>query len=175
MTADQKQLARREYGYGQDAFERGNYRNAVEHFEKAVALARPATILGGEIQTWLVNAYAAAGRQQDAIALCEKLSRHPDPETKKQGKSLLYILKAPRLSTRREWMSEIPDLGAIADQGSDNSGAYVQAQPRKRKPPKKTPVEEPIDLSQVNTQDNGFVWVALIAVVLVLCGLAWWA
>lgn len=175
MTAEQKQLARREYGYGQDAFERGNYRNAVEHFEKAVALASPRTILGGEIQTWLVNAYAAAGRQKDAIALCEKLSRHPDTETKKKGKSLLYILKAPRLSTRREWISEIPDLGAIADTGADNSGLYARPQTKKKPKPKPADDLEPIDWSQINTKDNGFVWVALVGIVLVIAGLAWLA
>ncbi|PSN19063.1 hypothetical protein C7271_09255 [filamentous cyanobacterium CCP5] len=175
MTAEQKQLARREYGYGQDAFERGNYRNAVEHFEKAVALVKPTTILGGKVQTWLVEAYAAAGRRKEAIALCEKLSRHPDPETKKKGKSLLYILNAPRLSTRREWMSEIPDLAAISDKGGDNSGLYSRAPKGKRSPKQDLDDLEPIDWSQINTEENSFVWVALAGIALVMIGLAWLA
>ncbi|MGA9380278.1 MAG: hypothetical protein WBV73_16055, partial [Phormidium sp.] len=33
---------------------------------------------------------------------------------------------------------------------------------------------EPVDLSQVNTKDNRFIWVALIAIVLILSGLVWW-
>jgi hypothetical protein len=35
------------------------------------------------------------------------------------------------------------------------------------------PEPEPIDPSQINTRDNGFLWVALAGVVLVLGGL-WW-
>lgn len=173
MTAEQKQLAQREYALGQQAFERGNYREAVAHFEKGVALAHAMTPLGGEIQTWLANAYSAVGRSQDAIALCEKISRHPDIETRKQGKRLLYILKAPKLQMRQEWNTQIPDLAAIADAGEDNSG-YSYRKPTNRKPKKTEPdFDQPIDWSQINTKDNAFLWVALVGIALVLAGLAW--
>ena len=33
--------------------------------------------------------------------------------------------------------------------------------------------EEPIDLSQVNTQDNQFIWVALGVIFLIIGGLIW--
>jgi TPR repeat protein len=62
MSVDLQAQARTAYAYGQEAFERGNYRESVEYFEQAVDLARAATPLGGEIQTWLVNAYNAVGR-----------------------------------------------------------------------------------------------------------------
>ena len=174
MTADQKQLAKQAYALGQQYFERGSYREAVACFEKAVALAHAMTPLGGEIQTWLANAYSAVGRSEEAIALCEKISRHPDCDTRKQGKRLLYILKAPKLQMRPEWNTQIPDLAAIAEAGEDNSG-YSYPKPAKRKKPKQSEpdFDQPIDWSQINTQDNAFLWVALVGVALVLAGVAW--
>jgi|LakMenE18May11ns_1017448.scaffolds.fasta_scaffold9924313_5 lipopolysaccharide biosynthesis regulator YciM len=66
MTADPMTAARLEYARGQEAFERGEYRQAVSYLAEAVQLAQAATPLGGEIQTWLVNAYSAVGHQQEA-------------------------------------------------------------------------------------------------------------
>jgi tetratricopeptide (TPR) repeat protein len=172
MSADSKEQARIAYANGQDAFERGNYREAVDYFEKAVGLAKAATPLGGEIQTWLVNAYSAVGRTADAIALCETLVRHPDIEVRKQAKNVLYILKAPQLKRPGNWMTQIPDLGEIAEGNPQIiSGAASTVSPKA--PPRKRaePEPEPIDPSQVNHQDNGFLWVALVAIALVLGGL----
>jgi tetratricopeptide (TPR) repeat protein len=171
MTAESIDLARAEYAYGQNAFERGRYREAIEHFEKAVEIARPTTPLGGQAQIWLVNAYSAVDRQPDAIALCDSLTRHPHYETRKQAKDLLYILQAPSLQKREDWITKIPDLGELAE-GSSNAGAStypIQPAPRKRK----VQDEEPVDLSQVNTRDNLFLWIALGAIALILGGLAW--
>lgn len=168
---DEREMASRFlYVEGCAAFERGDYRQSVDKFEKAVALARPVTSLGGEIQTWLVNAYAATERTPEAISLCEKLSHHPDWDTREQGKRLLYILQAPKLKSRPEWLSQIPDLGNLSDQGSGGFQARTSA-PRRRSQPRPEP--EPLDLSQVNTQDNRFLWVALGGAGLVIAGLLW--
>ena len=176
MTADPQATARLQYARGQDAFERGEYRQAVSHLEEAVQLAQATTPLGGEIQTWLVNAYSAVGRQQEAEALCEALSRHPDLEVRKQGKNLLYILRAPRLQRPASWMTQIPDLGAIDSRQSSFSGgsrhALPATLPRSALP---APEPEPLDPSLINRRDNGFLWVALAALVLVLAGLTWFS
>lgn len=172
MTAEHIDLAKQAYARGQIAFERGSYRESIEALEKAAALAKAATPLGGEIQIWLVNAYAAAERQADALALCEVLNRHPSYEVRKQAKNLLYILKAPRLKLKAEWKSQIPDLADIAE-GETKPGSYTAPS---KKPPRRKPEvvdDTPIDWSQINTRDNAFVWVALVGVVLVLLGL-WW-
>lgn len=174
MTDDTRDRAKTHYAQGQAAFERGSYREAVEHFEAAVTLAKAATPLGGEIQTWLVNAYSAVGKQQQAVALCQALARHPDLDTRKQGKNLLYILQAPQLQRPTNWMTEIPDLDAISEGGGKNLGtsAYGTATTSKlRSRPK--PEDPPIDPSLINTKDNGFLWVALVGVALVLGGLLW--
>ncbi len=160
----------REYQAGIVAFERGQYSSAVQHLEKASALVNRNSRTGGEVQIWLVTAYEAAGQISEAIALCEQLKRHPNLETSKQARQLLYILQAPQLKRPTEWLTQIPDLGTLPDNESQtrlgNVTANSSAKPQQRLP-------EPIDLTQVNTQDNRFIWVALIAIGLILAGLFW--
>lgn len=176
MTQDQLEQAKLDYRAGQAAFERGRYRESIECFEKAARQVDGPSRLGGEIQIWLVTAYQASGQQDEAIALCKKVSHHPDYETAKQGKRLLYILEAPKLKTRPEWITQIPDLAAIEDD-SDSTLAkrYAAQRPRQERSPRSfAPAEpQPIDLSQVNTKDNRFVWVALVGILLTLGSLLW--
>ncbi|NMF82122.1 tetratricopeptide repeat protein [Nodosilinea sp. P-1105] len=170
MTENPRELARTQYLQGQEAFDRGRYRTAIACFETAMTLVNPTTSLGGDIQIWLVNAYSAVGRQPDAIALCQTLTQHPDLEVRKQAKNLLYILQAPQLKRPSNWMSQIPDLGAGAE-AADRKAYVVAAKTTPRKRPQPEP--EPLDPSQINSKDNGFLWVALGAVALILGGLFW--
>ena len=158
-----------EMAAGQQAFERGRYGRAIAHFQLALVLSNPIGARGGEIQLWLVNAYIAAGERDAGLALCRKLVQHPDLETQRQSRRLLYILEAPELELRPEWVTQIPDL---SDLDEDAAGPYRQKprKPRRRKP---KPEPEPLDLSQVNTADNQFVWIALIGILLTLGGLVW--
>ena len=172
MTDDTRDRAKTYFAQGQAAFERGSYREAVECFEEAVTLAKAATPLGGEIQTWLVNAYSAVGKQQEAVALCQALARHPDLDTRKQGKNLLYILQAPQLQRPTNWMTQIPDLDDLSADGAKSLGGAGYSTATKSTP--RTKLEEPpIDPSEINRQDNGFLWAALVGVALVLGGLVW--
>ncbi|WP_008317869.1 tetratricopeptide repeat protein [Leptolyngbya sp. PCC 6406] len=163
------------YGMGQDAFERGNYREAVAEFEQAVKLANPNGALGGEISLWLVNAYAAANQQEKAVALCKVLTRHPDLDTRQQGKRLLYILNAPRLKLKEEWQTRIPDLSDLAEDRDRTLNLSQYAPPTRSQPRRPEVGMEPEDLSQINTRDNGFLWLALTAIALLIGGLSWWA
>ena len=159
-----------QYQAGKKAFERGEYRQSVQYLEAAKELIPNSSRLGGEAQIWLVTAYQAASKDKEAIALCQELATHPHPEIRQQSQRLLYIIKAPQLKRPKEWMSEIPDLADTAD----GKPKYVTA---KSKPnnssstSNKTP--EPVDLSQVNTQDNQFIWVALVLTLLTFAGLFW--
>ncbi len=171
MSSETLEIVKAEYQAGKAAFERGQYRQSVQHLEKASALVARNSRFGGEVQVWLVTAYEATGQTQEAIALCEQLKRHPDPETSKQGRRLLYILQAPQLKRPAEWLTQIPDLGAVADNEAQTrlgSGTTSQRSPQQQLP-------EPVDLSQVNTRDNRFIWVALITIGLTLAGLVWWS
>jgi len=168
-NAEKKAQAEAEMATGQALFERGRYKGAIAHFKTALSLSNPVGSKGGEIQTWLVNAYIASGEEEAGKALCRKLILHPDLDTKQISKRMLYILEAPELEMRPEWVTKIPDLANMDD---DTKVRYAQ-RPKKKRRRKPKPEPEPIDLSQVNTADNQFVWIALVGIVLTLGGL-WW-
>jgi tetratricopeptide (TPR) repeat protein len=167
VVSDKQELFQSEYQQGKYAFERGQYRLGVQHLEKACQLVAPNSRLGGEAQMWLVTAYQAANQLQEAISLCKQLTQHPNLEIRKQSKRLLYIIEAPKLQRPREWMTEIPDLS----KASESNGQYLRGSGTVKK--NVSPVIEPIDLSQVNTKDNKFIWVALILILLLLGGAIW--
>lgn len=172
MSGETLEVVKEQYQAGKAAFERGQYRQSVECLQKASALVDRNSRFGGEVQIWLVTAYEAADRTQEAIALCKQLDSHPSYDIRQQSRRLLYILEAPQLNRRPEWLTQIPDLGAIADNESKtslgNAAASGKSSSRSVSPP------EPVDLSQVNTKDNRFIWVALIGVLLILGSLVWW-
>jgi hypothetical protein len=175
VSSENKEQFRIEYQAGKAAFERGDYRTSVQRLEAASTFVNRTSSLGGEAQMWLVTAYEAAGLRSEAIALCKQLTRHPDPETSKQGKRLLYILEAPQLKRPEEWMTKIPDLGAIAESDpKDRRGSTAAVIPSNRSRQERLE-PEPIDPSQINTKDNQFIWVALIAIALTVGGLIWFS
>lgn len=174
MTAEPAEIAKTEYQAGQLAFERGNYRQSVQHLEKASALVERNSMLGGEVQIWLVTAYEAMGQRSDAINLCRQLTHHPDVQTRKQGRRLLTILEAPQLRTRPEWVTQIPELGNLSDSSGPVRRGAGSFSPSTAAPPEPRKFElEPADLSQVQTSDNRFTWFALVAMLLVLGGILW--
>jgi hypothetical protein len=168
-------LIRQAYQQGKMAFEQGAYRQAVEQLAQASALLQGSDIagsrLGGEVQIWLVTAYDAADQRPEALSLCRQLTRHPHLDTRKQSRRLLYILEAPQLKRPAEWLTQIPDLSAVTDTDPKARKASSRAIPNQVKKPKPPP--PPVDLSQVETRDNQFVWVALIAVG-VLLAISFW-
>ena len=148
-----------DYLAGQAAFERGDYRQAVQLLETALTTIESRSAIGGEIQMWLVTAYEASGNLPAAIDLCVKLNAHPHLETRQKSKRILYILQAPTLVRREEWITKIPDLKELEGyNGSSGSAAprSSRSMPRRRRPP------PPIDPSEINTSDNGFIPVMLV-------------
>jgi len=172
-SSEQLNQARQNYQAGRAAFERGRYRESVERLQEATVQAGPNTPLGGQAQIWLVTAYEALEQRAEAIALCESITQHPHYETRKEANRLLYILKAPRLKTRPEWLTQIPELSDLEEGDRAAQSAYASRAPKKTAPPKPTFPKEPVDLSQVDTRDNGFVWVVLVAILVVVGGLFW--
>jgi len=170
-SAEKRKQADVAIASGQALFERGRYKKAIAEFKTALTLSNPMGARGGEIQMWLVNAYIASGNEEEGLALCRKLIVHPDLDTKQQSKRMLYILEAPELEMRPEWVTKIPELTDFDD---DTKIRYAQ-RPKKKRRRKVEPEPEPIDLSQVNTADNQFVWIALIGIVLTLGGLIWFS
>ncbi len=174
VSTEDLETVQAQFQLGKSAFERGLYRNSVEYLEAAASLVDLTSHLGGEVQIWLVTAYEAFGKTPEAIALCEHLTRHPDYKIRKQGRRLLVILNAPRLRSRPEWVTQIPDLTGIATADDDSSKPYAPpSRPRAQPKPAPKAEPEPIDLSQVNTRDNQFVLITLGAIALMVAGLIW--
>jgi tetratricopeptide (TPR) repeat protein len=157
------------YLLGKAAFESGNYRQAVGYLEAAVAEISPKSKLGGEVQLWLVTAYEASGGLDAAIDLCTKLTTHPQLTTRQESKRVLYILQAPELTRRDEWVIKIPDLQDIEENlNSKGSGAQRKSRPV---PVRKMPPPPPIDPSKIETKDNGFIQIMLGAALLAVVSL----
>ena len=170
MVSDNREKFRIQYQAGKEAFERGQYRKSIQYLEAARELTARSSRLGGEAQMWLVTAYQAAGKDKEAVNLASELATHPHPEISQQAKRLLYIIQAPELKRPKEWMSEIPDLANTAD----STAKYVTAKSQnKSNAGSSKNSSEPIDLSQVDTDDNQFIWVALIVTLLTFVGLFW--
>ncbi len=160
------------YLAGQNAFENGNYRQAVDYLEAAIGEIEVKSKLGGEMQLWLVTAYEAGGNLSKAIELCSQLTRHPHLETRQESKRILYILQAPELNRKDEWIIKIPDLQEIEENPNAKGGGGSQ---RKSRPVRVRPMPppKPINPSEIETKDNGFLKVLLVLAVLAIGGLYW--
>jgi tetratricopeptide (TPR) repeat protein len=158
-----------DYLQGQAAFERGEYQQAVQCLEAALTQVEPRSAIGGEIQMWLVTAYEANGKMSEAIELCTKLTTHPRLETRQESKRILYILQAPALVRREEWITKIPDLQDLEENNSSRGSSPPG--PRRFAPRRSLPPKPPIDPSEINTQDNGFIALMLIISLALLGGL----
>ncbi|WP_267383536.1 tetratricopeptide repeat protein [Cyanobacterium sp. uoEpiScrs1] len=148
---------------GRDLLERGQYHLSVQVFEEITESIDLSSRLGGEVQIWLVTAYQAAGRLQDAIVLCQTLTCHPYSDIKKRGQEILYILRAPKLKRPKEWMIKIPTLEVPIKRDSK----YVSTKSMYQLQKESVIISE--DLSQMNTKDNYFLGIALVFLILVLC------
>jgi hypothetical protein len=153
---------------GQQSFETGNYREAVDAFVAGVAVAKKGTPIHGEISTWLVLAYQAMGDLDQAIELCRRVQRHPHLETRQRAKGILYILEAPELKMDPDWLSEIPDLTDLEPRDRRNWGSSASFQPRSLKPEIKTYIPEPADPSKVEIEDDRLIWGGLLVAGLVV-------
>ena len=167
MTIDNPEKFQQQYQAGKEALERGQYRLSIEQLEAAKELVPRNSRKGGEVQIWLVTAYQAANKLDEAISLAQELIVHPDTQTREQAQRILYIIKAPVLERPKEWMSEIPDLSA-ADQGKSR---YVTAKKRAEQPIK-SDIQD-LEAIPVETKDNGFIWFALILIALIFGSLMW--
>ncbi len=171
-----EKLAQQDLQLAQRAFEAGQYQTSVEVLERARALASPGTVLQGEIMIWLVTAYEAAGQRAQAQILCQLATKHPQWDTRKEAKRLLYILEAPILRSREDWQTKIPDLESLEPKTEGQKWAAPQS-PAIR-PPRPAPVPKgyqiaPLPEPNVEREDRAFVWVVLGSIGVVLLGLTW--
>lgn len=163
---------------GKAAFEAGHYRSAIELLQQGevvnAADADRSMPLDGELKTWLVMAYEASGDRTAALELCRVISRHPHADTRHQGKQLLYILEAPKLKLKSEWLTEIPDLTQLepSEERTWTSPIANLAPPPKPRPIKQEGyvIPEPTDPTTVNMGDERSILWALGAAIVILLG-----
>ena len=168
ITMDSKlEQVKLKYQQGQVLLDRGQYRSSVKTLEDAKSLVNLSSKLGGEVQLSLVTAYQGIDKMDDAIALCEELTRHPNLEIRQQSQRILYILKAPQLKRPEAWMTKIPTTNSDDNQ----TPRYVQAKPATK--PIKKPSLKLEDITQMETRDNGFIGLALGLFIIIICGLIW--
>jgi hypothetical protein len=157
----------------QRAFEAGQYRVAIDRLTQAQPQAKMGTPLHGEIVLWQVMAHQAAGDLDQAMELCKKAARHADIDTRKAAKNILYVLEAPALQMRPEWMTEIPDLSELEAKDRKNWGRSHNPPPPMPKEKEKSYIPDPVDLTQVEIEDDRLVWGGLL-VAAVLVGIVAW-
>ena len=151
-----EQLASELYQAGISNFEGGNYQQAIALLERARALARLETALGGEILVWLANSYDAAGRTDDAIAICRSLSKHPVRDIKKSARYMLGILTAPQLGKLEGVVSEVPILQSPDTYQSAPAARSKSQNNANQKPFREVSLEKP----NINSSNN-FLWFAI--------------
>jgi len=160
-----EQIGSELYQEGVSSFESGNYQQAVALLERARALVAVETVLGGEILIWLANSYDAAGRTEDAIALCRSLKNHSVSKVRKSARYVLGILTAPQLGKLEGVVSEVtilqsPDTYQSASTASKSYGHANQ------KPFREVSLQKPNTKSRKNT--NNFLWLAIVISLLLL-------
>jgi tetratricopeptide (TPR) repeat protein len=159
------------YEAGKIAFERGRYRQSLQCFEAACQQVENNSPLGGEVQIWLATAYQALGQQQEAIALCQKLTRHTHYQTRQQSRRLLEILQAPPLSNNMKGLIEFPDMSQLEDNSSQKLIGNSSTSSSLKRSSRQVDESQLTDLTQVNTEDNQFLWIALIGIIVIIGGL----
>ncbi|MEN9273860.1 MAG: tetratricopeptide repeat protein [Gloeomargarita sp. DG02_4_bins_56] len=145
------------YREGVQAMAAGRYREAVAALQTALADAPH----DPQVKLWLVMAYEADRQGQAARDLCRELTTHPDPHIRQQSQRVLYILEAPQLQRKPEWLNEIPLLT------EESSPPLPWGKPRR------SPAPEPREIVGVApVGSNDFVPVMLAALSV---GLLLWA
>lgn len=174
MVMEEAQAA---YGAGQQAFERGLYLESVQYLLQARSMVESQSALGGAIALWLVNAYEANGQREEARALCRQLKSHAEHQTRVQSRRLLYILEAPQLRLKQEWLTQIPDLNNPTTPQKTTSliGRASDKSPAEKTPKPKYEIS-PLDPEDVEaSRDNGFLWIAFGFSLVTILGLWWFA
>ena len=168
MTLDNLEKFQQQYLAGKQALERGQYRQSIEYLEAAQQLVPGNSRQGGEAQIWLITAYQAANKIDEALALGEKLISHPNLQIRQQAQRIVYIIKAPKLERPKEWMSEIPDL-ANTEGGVSR---YVSAKKQTTKNSAEIPLPDS-EAQRTESDTSQFTIFALILIALIFGCLVW--
>ena len=118
------------------ALERGDYGQCLEQLSP-LADSRPLPDPeGARIRLLMVTALMGQGRDQEALSICQLLSRSGEPQLRQQARQLLTILEAPSLDRPERWSMKLPPLSI---QASGSAAPVTSRRRRSRKPPPPAP------------------------------------
>ena len=118
------------------ALERGDYGQCLEQLTP-LAEARPLpNPEGARVRLLMVTALMGQGRDQEALTICQLLSRSGEPQLRQQARQLLTILEAPALDRPERWSMRLPPLSI---QASGDAAPVSSRRRRSRKPPPPPP------------------------------------
>jgi tetratricopeptide (TPR) repeat protein len=166
MTSQDQENFNQLFELGKQAFDKGLYRQSLDYLIQGEALVSPLSRDGAQVQIWLMTVYQALGKNEEAIAICQKLITHPDFTIRKQAKDLLFILQAPRLNRPKEWMTEIPDLSKVSEE--ENRSVYETTEKKTIAKSKINSFKEDSNTSQISDKNNNFFSFALSILLLIM-------
>ena len=118
------------------ALERGDYGQCLELLTP-LAEARPLPDPeGARVRLLMVTALMGQGQDQEALTICQLLSRSGEPQLRQQARQLLTILEAPSLDRPERWSMRLPPLSI---QASGDAAPLPARRRRSRKPPPPPP------------------------------------
>ncbi len=92
------------------ALSKGAYRECLLSLTPLLKETPLSSNQGGEIGTMIVTALIGQGNNQQAISICEILSKHKKDSIRMQAKQLISVLNSPELARPKEWSIKIPKL-----------------------------------------------------------------
>lgn len=90
------------------AFENGKYRQCLDYLKDGLDLGGLSLEAQGDAKLWLVMAHQALGELDQALSLCQQLTKYPSYTVQKEARRLLGILQAPQLRRPEEWVTKVP-------------------------------------------------------------------
>lgn len=113
---------------GQNALNQGDYSAAIAHFEGVCELELDESLVT-RAAMGLVTAYQGIGNAQRAIAICQRLTQHPDPEVREWAASNLTDLPAVDPASASPSTSDstgfVPLDGTSSNQSASDSTGFV--------------------------------------------------
>ena len=144
----------------EEAIQRGEYGQCIT-FLKKIAKEHPLDSKeGAEIRILMITAYMGKGEENEAIEICQILSKNKEANIRQQAKQLISILEAPSLSRPDNWSIKIPNMDSRPQKGI----SYIRGRGEKRAPHKQIPTSPPT--GETKALSIGFLTVVVTALLL---------
>jgi hypothetical protein len=146
------------------AFENGKYRQCLDYLNGGLDLGGLSLEAKGDAKLWLVMTHQALGELDQALSLCQQLTKYPSYTVQKEARRLLGILQAPQLRRPEEWVTKVPTFDGDREPKKIYGAAGQRGARSKRQPD--NPYSNPQEIPEDAVLDNSFVTIAIAATLL---------